>query len=43
VENKAQQHKDPTLEDWEETKNTLRDHLKARGTQENAKKRERKP
>ena len=43
VESKAQQHKDPTLKDWKETKNTLRDHLKARRMQENAKKRERKP
>ena len=34
---------EPTLEDWEQIKNTLRDHLKARGTQENAKKREWKP
>ena len=39
VENKVQQHKDTTLEDWEQ----IKFHLKARKTQKNAKKRERKP
>ena len=43
MEHKAQQYKDPTLEEWELIKNTLCDHLKARGTQEHAKKTERKP
>ena len=43
VENKVQQYKNMILEDWKQIKNTLCDHLKARGTQENAKKRERKP
>ena len=43
VDQKAQQYTEPTLEDWEQIKSTLCDHLKARGTQENAKKKERKP
>ena len=43
VETEAKQHDSPMLEEWEQIKDTLRDHLKARGTQENAKKRERKP
>ena len=42
MEHKAQQYKDPILEEWELIKNTLRDHLKARRTQEHAKKKERK-
>ena len=43
VETEAKQHNSPTLEEWKQIKDTLHDHLKARGTQENTKKRERKP
>ena len=43
VDQKAQQYTEPTLKDWEQIKNTLCDHLKARGMQENTKKREQIP